>query len=76
MQRLGEAGAVIGSGVDPRADRGLNTDAKRHYEIKLRTGWFNPDLDKLLPPGASFVVEITLHAAKECMVSYAGMLTN
>lgn len=32
----------------------------RHFEIKLRNGWFNPALGKLLPPQIGFTLELTL----------------
>ncbi len=39
----------------------------RHYELKLRNGWFNPTLKKLLPPNVSFVIELTLATAASCL---------
>jgi hypothetical protein len=70
----------VSKGLNPRADPGLVQNAMRHFEIKLKSGmskyshssnlkagWFNPDLDKLLPPGASFTLELTLHAPNESM---------
>lgn len=41
----------------------------RHYEIKLRAGWFNPDLGKYLPPDTPFVLELTLAQAADSLVA-------
>ena len=52
---------LVGIGLNPMGNDTLNHDITRHYELKLEgSGWFNPDLKKLLPPGASFVLELTL----------------
>ncbi len=40
-----------------------------HYELKLRAGWFNPDLGKYLPPDTPFVLELTLAQAADCLVA-------
>lgn len=39
----------------------------RHYELRLRNGWFNPTLGKLLPPNVHFVIELTLATAASCL---------
>ncbi len=43
----------------------------RHFEIKLRNGWFNPTLGKLLPPQIGFTLELTLGPAAGCFVGAA-----
>lgn len=41
----------------------------QHWEIRLRAGWFNPDLGKYLPPDTPFVLELTLAQAADCLVA-------
>jgi len=37
----------------------LNNNITRHYSLKLKGGWFNPDHKNYLPPNSGFVLEIT-----------------
>jgi len=36
----------------------LNQGKSRHYEIKLKGAWFNPDHKNYLPPQSSFILEL------------------
>jgi hypothetical protein len=36
----------------------LNQSKSRHYEIKLKGAWFNPDHKNYLPPQSSFILEL------------------
>jgi hypothetical protein len=57
-------------GYDPKLNDSIATGDMRHYEVPLSwVGWFNPTLERLLPPDIGFTVEITLSAANNCLVS-------
>lgn len=60
-----------------QADRfGPNTSFTqlKHYELKLKAGWFNPSLGKLLPPNVSFVLELTLAPYASCLTAPSGTM--
>ena len=46
---------------------------KRHYEFKLKNGWFNPVGGKYLSPHVKFTVEITLELTNTAFVSSSNM---
>jgi hypothetical protein len=61
-----------GVGYDQtQADR-LDTGVKRHYEFPLHAGWFRPAGGKYLPPGASYVLELTLASGVAALQNAAG----
>ena len=45
----------------------LKISELRHFEIRLRNGWFNPTLGKLLPPQIGFTLELTLGPTASCL---------
>lgn len=67
---------AMNSGFRPKRCDRLDNGIKRHYEFRLRGGWFNTDLKKLLPPDTHFEIELTLSSADEFMVDYkqSGMI--
>jgi hypothetical protein len=58
-----------GCGYDQLQSDKLNGGIKKHYELPLRcSGWFNPAMNKLLPPNCSFTVEIQLNTAVKSLL--------
>jgi len=45
----------------------INANQQKHYEVHLKGGWFNTKLQKLLPPGIQFQIEIVLEQANYCL---------
>ena len=69
LLQIHEFNVVSGYGYNALMGETLDVNIKRHYELKLKaSGWFNPDLKKLLPPGSSFILEITLATGNEALV--------
>jgi len=53
-----------GVGYDQLQSDSLDNNVTKHYEMPFRaSGWFNPSMNKLLPPNCSFVVELQLNTA-------------
>lgn len=47
----------------------MNATIQRHFELRLRaSGWFNPTLKRLLPPGTPFTLVLTLAEGLEALV--------
>ena len=58
-----------GCGYDQLQSDKINGTIKKHYELPLRaSGWFNPAMNKLLPPNCSFTVEIQLNTAVKSLL--------
>lgn len=55
-----------GQGYDPSQCDSINQNVARHYEFPLYLGFFN--IDTFLPPGASFILEITLDTPQASFV--------
>ena len=62
-----------GCGYDQLQSDKLNHGVIKHYEMGFRaSGWFNPSMNRLLPPNCSFVVELQLNTAVKAFLRTVG----
>ncbi len=66
------ANNVGGRGYNQEQSDTLTNGIMRHYEIRLKGAWFNPDHKNYLPPNSGFVLELTFGTAQDSFRWSAG----